>query len=494
LIKLRIDVDYPYPSRTKSFFYTALGIRISKDYMKNPKIVARMINESPKQIRATWFFTPKTVPDEQLLSLLNNERHEVALHIVNKPYSERRNLETLTGKKIRYYTVHGTERLLARIMWRRWTTSSPRIPDGFPLISYYQFPTKHLDAICYSSSTDKAVKIAEDAIERGYVLHFHPIWLFQRGKMNQRGPFYETLKKILDVDKDIETIGHRKKAFFTIARDSEEYERNVIPTEQIIGKLGERGADIFTFLERGWCHRFSDSKQWTKGNDNIALLHLTKYDDWWKNIGKKTRNMIRKAEKNEIRTRAAEPDMNLAKGMWRIYNETPIRQERAFPHYGIKLEKVMQGLASIRNATYVGAYLHDELVGFVQLIHGDRIVIISQILSLQKHWDKAVNNALVAKAVEVCAGNHEEWIMYGRMGNHPSLDRFKQSNGFTKYQLTRYYIPITLKGRIATELGLQKELRDSLPQGIKYPLFPVYAWISRTKVRVKLRLRPKQIS
>jgi hypothetical protein len=31
------------------------------------------------------------------------------------------------------------------------------------------------------------------------------------------------------------------------------------------------------------------------------------------------------------------------------------------------------------------------------------ITIIPQILSLQKHWDKAVNNALVAKAIQVCA-------------------------------------------------------------------------------------------
>ena len=28
-----------------------------------------------------------------------------------------------------------------------------------------------------------------------------------------------------------------------------------------------------------------------------------------------------------------------AEGVWRIYNESPIRQERAFPHYGISLEE-----------------------------------------------------------------------------------------------------------------------------------------------------------
>ena len=212
MIKLRIDVDYPYPSRNKSFLYTTLGIRPARDYLKNSKIIARMINESPEEVKATWFFTPPTTPDKELLSLLNNGRHEIALHIVNNPYSEWKNMERMTGKKIRYYTVHGTNRLLARIMWKRWKARSPKIPPEFPLISFYQFPTKPLDVICYSTPADRALEIAENAIREGQVLHFHPIWLFQKGKMNHRGPYYDTLRKILEVDKDAESIAHRKSA------------------------------------------------------------------------------------------------------------------------------------------------------------------------------------------------------------------------------------------------------------------------------------------
>jgi hypothetical protein len=40
-----------------------------------------MINESPKEVKAYWFFTPKTIPDAELLKLLNNSKHEIALHI-----------------------------------------------------------------------------------------------------------------------------------------------------------------------------------------------------------------------------------------------------------------------------------------------------------------------------------------------------------------------------------------------------------------------------
>jgi hypothetical protein len=487
LIKLRIDVDYPYPSRNKSFFYTALGIKPSKNYLKNSKTIARMINESPKEVKATWFFTSATTPDKELLSLLSNERHEVALHIVNNPYIEWKNMEKMTGKKMHYYTVHGTERLLARIMWKRWRT--PKIPPEFPLISFYQFPTEHLDVTCYSTTTDKAVKIAEKAIIENHVLHFHPIWLFQRGKMNHRGPVYDTLKRILDVDRDVETIGYRKKIFFTIAKSSEEYGKDVVPTEELLIKVRERGADVFTFLERSWIHTLPHSKSWVKGNDNIALLHITSYEDWLKSIGKKTRNMIRKAEKSGVETRIAEPSDKLAEGMWKIYNETPIRQGRAFPHYGESLDVITNGLHSARNATYIGAFLRDELVGFIQLIHGDNLTMISQILSQQRHWDKAVNNALVAKAVEVCASKREQWLMYARMGNHPSLDNFKQSNSFVKFQLSRYYLPLTRKGSVALRLGMHIEMKDSLPQRIKYPLIPLYNWISRTTLKLRLSMK-----
>jgi hypothetical protein len=487
LITLRIDVDYPYPSRLKSFLYTGVGIRTSKEYLKNSKIVARMINESPRKVKAYWFFTPKTVPDIELLALLNNERHEIALHVVKSPLDELKNLENSTGKKIRYYTIHGTARLFARAMWGRWRSWAPRIPEAFPLESFHEFPTVGLDSLCFTTPSDRAARIAEDHVKKGRIMYFHPIWLFQRGKLNHRGPFYEAFKRILAVDSELNLVVIHKKFSLKIARDQREYERSAVPTAELLQKLGEKGTDIFEFLERKWCCKMqSPSKSWAKTEDNIALFHLKSYDAWWNSIGKKTRNMIRKAEKSGIRTFVAEPNEKLAGGIWKIYNETPIRQDRGFPHYGASLQEVRKSLRTGQDCTYVGAYLQGELVGFIQLVHGENVTIISQILSMQKHRDKAVNNALVAKAIEVCADKHKEWIMYGRIGNHPLLDNFKRSNGFEKLALTRYYVPLTGKGKIAMKLGLQKDVKDSLPQSIKYPLIPIYNWISRTKMRIKL--------
>ena len=108
MIKFRIDVDYPYPSRVKSFIHTALNKKAGRDYLKNSKIIARMINESTEEVKAYWFFTFKTIPDEELLPMLNPERHEVGLHVVNHPNAEMKVLEEATDRQLRYYTVHGT--------------------------------------------------------------------------------------------------------------------------------------------------------------------------------------------------------------------------------------------------------------------------------------------------------------------------------------------------------------------------------------------------
>lgn len=199
LITIRIDVDYPYASRIRSFMYTTLGIRTSKEYLKNAKTIAKLVNQSRKDVKAYWFFTPKTLPDKELLELISNSKHEVALHVVNDAYAELARLERETGKKIRYYTIHGTARFLARVMWKRWKSKAPKIPENLPLESFHQFPTIGIDSLCHSYSTQQVKDIADQSIRKGQVIYFHPIWLFQRGKLNKRGPYYEVLRWILSV-------------------------------------------------------------------------------------------------------------------------------------------------------------------------------------------------------------------------------------------------------------------------------------------------------
>lgn len=491
-LRLRLDVDYAYPSRKKSFIYTALGIkRHGKHYLKNSKIIAKMINEAKIDVKAVWFFTPFTIPDKELLDLLTPDKHEVGLHVATNPYREMENLEKATGRKLNYYTVHGTERLLGRIIWhRKLSQAKAPIPKDFPLQSYYVYHHLGLDVIAHTCTVEEAVKQTKEATAKGDVVLIHPEWLFQRGKHNPRGPYYEALKKLLEVDSELNYLVVRKKSVFKLAEivDVFAYLNRTNPTEQFISKLEDRNADVFTFIERTWCDSpINPHSSWIKEEDNIALVNISTYDEWFKRVGKKTRNMIRKAEKSGIETRIVVPDEKFAEGVWNIFNETQIRQGRASPYYGIPLEKVKQDLLNAKGFTFVGAYLQDELAGFIQLVNGDQISIITQILALQKHQDKAVNNATVAKAVQYCAEHHIVNLMYGRMENHPSLDKFKESNSFVKYNLNRYYIPLTRKGKIVIKLHLHRPLKDALPLNVRNKLLGVYSWVSRTKIKLKNR-------
>ncbi|HYA77272.1 MAG TPA: hypothetical protein VEF91_00990, partial [Verrucomicrobiae bacterium] len=171
-------------------------------------------------------------------------------------------------------------------------------------------------------------------------------------------------------------------------------------------------------------------------------------------------------------------------GISKIYDETPVRQGRLFTHYGESLVTVAGNMyAGAKDSTFVGAYLDDGLVGFIQINWDENAAILSQILSMQKHWDKAVNNALLAKAVEVCASRRQRYLRYGRIGNHPSLDRFKESNGFAKCEITNYYIPLTWKGRLAVRLGWDRELKDLLPESLKNKLIPGMNWVNRVRAQ-----------
>ena len=496
MIKLRIDVDYAYPSRAKSFLFLALGItrKNGSDYLRNSRIIAKMINASSKQVMAYWFFTPYTIPDKGLLELLNPDRHEVGLHVATNPYREWKILENQTQRTVHYYTIHGTDRLLSQLLWgRKIGEKQATIPADFPLKSFHEFTTYGLDTISGKLASDAAIVMAEEWISKDIVLSIHPDWLFKQGGTSHRGPYYDNLGVILGLDNRNDSLVIKKKAFFKIANDAGEYERSVTPTGDLLEKLSSRGVDIFTFIERTWsCPIANPPSSWIKMEDNVGLLEIKDYESWWNSVGKKTRNMARKAEKSGINVSVVDADEKFIEGVWKIYNETPIRQGRAFSHYGHSLETVAWNIHRFeKNSTFIGALLQEELVGFIQIVHGDNVAVISQILSLQKHWDKAVNNALLSKAVEVCASKGERWLMYGRIGNHPSLDRFKESNGFVKYPMARYYVPLTWKGKVAIRLGLQRDFKDALPQAIKNPLIPIMNWVSRTKVRLKLRSAAK---
>jgi hypothetical protein len=98
-----------------------------------------------------------------------------------------------------------------------------------------------------------------------------------------------------------------------------------------------------------------------------------------------------------------------------------------------------------------------------------------QIISKIKDRDKAPTNALVAKAVEICEQKKIPYLVYASW-SEGTLGEFKQHNGFEKIDLPRYYIPLTIRGKIALKLSLHKGYKVILPKKMLNFLISLRKW------------------
>jgi hypothetical protein len=198
--------------------------------------------------------------------------------------------------------------------------------------------------------------------------------------------------------------------------------------------------------------------------DEIAALRITTYENWLgKQIIKENRKNIAKAEKKGIKVAEADYSDEFVAGIVNIYNESPIRQGKAFWHYKKDYETVKRENGTyLDRSIFIGAYWDKELIGFVKLVLTDRCASTLQVISMIGHRDKKPTNALLAKAVEICASMNIPFLQYG-LWSEGTLGDFKRHNGFEKIRMPKYYVPITMKGRLM--------LKWKLHQGIKH-MFP----------------------
>ena len=89
------------------------------------------------------------------------------------------------------------------------------------------------------------------------------------------------------------------------------------------------------------------------------------------------------------------------------------------------------------------------------------------ILAMIQHRDKAPTNALIAQAVRSCGERRIPHLWYANFSygkkQHDSLADFKLHNGFQKTDVPRYYVPLTVAGRMALRLGVHHEIGTWLP-------------------------------
>jgi len=247
----------------------------------------------------------------------------------------------------------------------------------------------------------------------------------------------------------------------------------------------DRRIDLFTFtqglLENS--PKYDYPREWI----NLAVVPVSTYDDWWKQITSEARNRARQAVKKGVVIREVPFDESLVKGIWEIYNESPVRQGRPFTHYGADLETVHRAEATFLDTSFfIGAFLDEKLIGFVKLTTDeDRTQAnLMNILSLVKYRDKAPTNALIAQSVRSCAERGISHLIYQRFsyGNKEwdGLMRFKQVNGFQSVRVSRYYVPLTFMGSTAYRAGLHHRLIDRLPASMANKLREIRAsWYSR---------------
>ena len=238
--------------------------------------------------------------------------------------------------------------------------------------------------------------------------------------------------------------------------------------------------DLFTFTQQlpQTSPKYDYPMEW----DNAAALPVSTFDHWWtRQINDKTRNMVRRASKKGVAVREMPFDDVLVQGISAIYNESPIRQGKPFWHYRMDLETVRRKNGTfLHRSVFIGAFLGESLIGFAKLVSdgNQRQAGLMQILSMIKHRDKALTNALIAQGVRSCAERGIPYLVYGNFSygrkQRDSLSDFKQYNGFQRIELPRYYVPLTLAGRVALHLGLHHRFVDHIPE-------PVFAQLRKIR-------------
>jgi len=256
-----------------------------------------------------------------------------------------------------------------------------------------------------------------------------------------------------------------------IARiDGDKYKFLDDPESMLSGlRKSDTRVDLFTFMQR--LPETTPKYNYPVEMDNLAVLTISTFDQWWnERLGFKGRNKAKQAGKKGVVVREVPFDDDLVRGICEIYNESPVRQGRPFPHYGKSFDVVRKMSATFLDTSiFIGAFVGEELIGFIKLTNDENQSQsgIMHIVSKIKHRDKAPTNALVAQAVRSCADRKIPYLVYSNFAygkkETSSLSDFKERNGFERVDVPRYYVPLTALGRIAFRLGLHHKLVDLLP-------------------------------
>lgn len=256
-------------------------------------------------------------------------------------------------------------------------------------------------------------------------------------------------------------------------RDEDWLEGNVVDDpERCIELIKHQNikADIFTFAQK--IPDISPRHEYYFEWDNVAAILVKSYADWWNNqVSTDLRKDVRRAQKRGVLVNEVEFNDDLVRGIVEIYNETPVRQGRFCRHYGKDFNTIKTETSTfLGRSTFIGAYFNGELIGFAKIVFVNNLACLLNIMSKTTHTDKRPNNAIIAKAIEICVAKACSHFTYGKYvygkNFNSSLTKFKHRNGFEKIPIPRYYIPLTGKGKLILKLRLHHGVSPILPETI----------------------------
>jgi hypothetical protein len=257
--------------------------------------------------------------------------------------------------------------------------------------------------------------------------------------------------------------------------EAEEWlETEVEDPELCVRKLKEQQspllrADIFTFTQKlpATSPEYSYPMEW----HSIAAVHVTTFKEWWDNLPQETRKNVRRSQKRNVVVEVKRLDDLLIRGIVEVNNDSPVRQKVPFVHYGKSFEQVKKDQSSfVDRSDFICAYVGSELIGFMKIVYRGQIASILQMLPRASHYENKPANALIAKAVELCAAKGISYLTYGMFnyGNKrdSSLRDFKIRNGFKEVLVPKFYIPLTMWGSLCVKMKLHRGRLGVLPHSV----------------------------
>lgn len=249
--------------------------------------------------------------------------------------------------------------------------------------------------------------------------------------------------------------------------------RQVCGPERIIESLRSKKAPLDIFCFRQLLPEFQPKFRYYHEWEDIAAIPLTSFAEWWeKRASQVTRKNIRRSAKRGLTVSLVGFDDRLIEAIVRINNDSPFRTGRKFWHFGKDFDSVKKDYSAyLDRSEFLGAFYEDEMVGFLRLVHQGEVSSVMQLLSMKDHYDKRPSNALIAKAVEICIERGKSFLIYGNYFYDDNIDNplteFKRRCGFEKILVPVYYVPFSLRGRIAIKLRLHAGIRRIIPRQLK---------------------------